>query len=168
LHQGERPKLPTCAMKSRRLQKAWKGNLGSAKRPLSRFWLSLRVDFPIIRYFELYRAADLQLNIAAAGSEFYNATMLNNSEVVILANGSSGSVIAAPEPTPQFIVNACCLWCDQTFMPRTTGGSAQRFCSTAHRQQFWIAARRWTMRAIEVGLLSVDCLKASHTSVHAA
>ena len=28
LHQGERPKLPTCAMKSRRLQKAWKGNLG--------------------------------------------------------------------------------------------------------------------------------------------
>jgi hypothetical protein len=48
-----------------------------------------------------------------------------------------------------------------------TGGSAQRFCSTGHRQQFWIAARRWTMRAIEVGLLSVDCLKASHTSVHA-
>jgi len=31
-----------------------------------------------------------------------------------------------------------------------------------------IAARRWTMRAIEAGLLSVDCLKASHTSVHAA
>jgi hypothetical protein len=46
--------------------------------------------------------------------------------------------------------------------------SAQRFCSTGHRQQFWIAARRWTMRAIEAGLLSVDCLKASHASVHAA
>ena len=52
--------------------------------------------------------------------------------------------------------------------PRTTGGSTQRFCCTGHRQQFWIAARRWTMRAIEAGLLSVDCLKASHTSVHAA
>src|ERR1700730_6943706 len=60
-----------------------------------------------------------------------------------------------------------CLWCGRAFKPRSTGGSVQRFCSTVHRQQFWIAARRWTMRAIEVGLLSVDCLKASHTSVHA-
>jgi hypothetical protein len=34
--------------------------------------------------------------------------------------------------------------------------------------EFWIAALRGTMRAIEAGLLSVDCLKASHTSVHAA
>ncbi len=80
----------------------------------------------------------------------------------------SGSVLAAPEPTPQFLLNACCLWCARTFTPRKTGGSAQRFCCTAHRQQFWIAARRWTIRAIEAGLLSVDCLKASHTSVHAA
>jgi len=48
------------------------------------------------------------------------------------------------------------------------GGSTQKFCCTGHRQQFWIAARRWTMRAIEAGLLSVECLKASHTSVHAA
>jgi hypothetical protein len=46
-----------------------------------------------------------------------------------------------------------CLWCGRTFTPRATGGSAQRFCCTGHRQQFWIAARRWTMRAIEVGLL---------------
>src|SRR5690348_18461802 len=106
-------------------------------------------------------------NIAAAGFDFYNATMSNNSEVPILANGSSGSVIAAPEPTPPFLLNSCCLWCDRTFTPRTTGGSAQRFCCTGHRQQFWIAARRWTMRAIEAGLLSVDCLKACHTSVHA-
>jgi hypothetical protein len=44
----------------------------------------------------------------------------------------------------------------------------QKFRCTGHRQQFWIAARRWKMRAIEAGLLSVDCLKASHTSVHAA
>jgi hypothetical protein len=64
--------------------------------------------------------------------------------------------------------DARCLWCERTFSPRKTGGSAQRFCCTGHRQQFWIAARRWTMRAIEAGLLSVDCLKASQTSVHAA
>ena len=50
-------------------------------------------------------------------------------------------------------------------MPRATGGSTQKFCCAGHRQQFWIAARRWTMRAIEAGLLSVDCLKASHASV---
>ena len=56
----------------------------------------------------------------------------------------------------------------RVYRPRTTGGSPQRFCSTGHRQAFSLAARRWTMRAIEAGLLSVDCLKASHTSVHAA
>jgi hypothetical protein len=39
----------------------------------------------------------------------------------------------------------------------------QKFCCTGHRQQFWIAARRWTMKAIEAGLLSVECLKGSHT-----
>jgi hypothetical protein len=42
-----------------------------------------------------------------------------------------------------------CLWCGRAFQSRATGGSAQKFCSTAHRQAFWIAARRWTMRAIE-------------------
>src|SRR5919205_3192723 len=61
-----------------------------------------------------------------------------------------------------------CLWCGRAFRPRTTGGSAQRFCSTEHRQAFWIAARRWTIRALEAGLISVDCLKADVTSVHAA
>jgi len=65
-------------------------------------------------------------------------------------------------------LTASCLWCGRAFMRRATGGSAQKFCCTEHRQQFWIAARRWTMRAIEAGLLSVDCLKASQTSVHAA
>jgi hypothetical protein len=52
-----------------------------------------------------------------------------------------------------------CLWCQRVFMPRRTGGSPQRFCSTEHRQAFWIAARRWTMRAVEAGLLNVECLK---------
>ena len=52
--------------------------------------------------------------------------------------------------------------------PRTTGGSAQKFCPTAHRQAFWIAARRWTLLAIDAGLLSVECLKAAQASVHAA
>src|SRR5258708_7287266 len=89
------------------------------------------------------------------------------SEVVSAANGGSGSVTAALEPAQKPAVDACCLWCGRMFTPRATGGSSQKFCCTGHRQQFWIAARRWTMRAIEAGLLSVDCLKASHASVHA-
>jgi hypothetical protein len=44
----------------------------------------------------------------------------------------------------------------------------QRFCSTEHRKAFWTAAPRWTMRAIETGLLSVDFLKGIQSSVHAA
>src|SRR5438045_7968223 len=65
-------------------------------------------------------------------------------------------------------VKAHCLWCGRIFRARATGGSAQRFCSTEHRKAFWTAARRWTMRAIEAGLLSVECLKGNQTSVHAA
>src|SRR5437660_12014016 len=88
--------------------------------------------------------------------------------VAITVNSSSGLVRTALDPAQKPASEACCLWCDRTFPLRTTGGSSQKFCCTGHRQQFWIAARRWTMRAIDAGLLSVDCLKASQTSVHAA
>jgi hypothetical protein len=62
---------------------------------------------------------------------------------------------------------AHCLWCDRVFTLRVTGGSAQKFCTRAHRQAFWIAARRWTLLALDAGLLSVECLKAAQASVHA-
>ena len=86
---------------------------------------------------------------------------------VLAGDCGSGSVTTVLEPAREPAMDGFCLWCDRMFTPRMTGGSAQKFCCTGHRQQFWIAARRWTMRAIEAGLLSVDCLKASHTSVHA-
>jgi len=102
-------------------------------------------------------------------SVLYNVGMTNILGVFITTNAGSRSLTAICQLTPQPVaLNTCCLWCDRPFTPRTTGGSLQKFCCTGHPQQFWIAARRWTMRAIEVGLLSVDCLKASHTSVHAA
>jgi len=55
---------------------------------------------------------------------------------------------------------ATCVWCGRPFAPRRTGGSAQRFCSAGHRNAFWAAGRRWTMRALEAGLISVEVLKA--------
>src|SRR5215472_17117786 len=87
------------------------------------------------------------------------------SQTVVSANLPRGSVTAALGPTEKPLHAR--LWCGRAFTARATGGSTQKFCCTGHRQQFWIAARRWTMRAIEVGLLSVDCLKPSHTGVHA-
>ena len=90
------------------------------------------------------------------------------SRSVVTANRGSESVTAALEPDLKPVWDTRCLWCDRTFTPRATGGSAQKFCCTGHRQQFWIAARCWTMKAIDAGLLSVECLKASHASVHAA
>ena len=92
----------------------------------------------------------------------------SNSASAITANYGNESNKPALDLAQNLALDARYLWCDQTFTPRMTGGSAKRFCCTGHRQQFWIAARRWTMRAIEAGLLSVDCLKASQTSVHAA
>jgi len=95
--------------------------------------------------------------------------MTNTSEILANTDSGSGSVAAIREVTPQPVeLSTCCLWCGRIFMPRSTGGSVQKFCCSEHRRQFWIAARRWTMRAIDAGLLSVDCLKASQTSVHAA
>ena len=87
---------------------------------------------------------------------------------LIDGNTSSGFERMGAARQPEGAGEAHCLWCGRAFTLRMTGGSAQRFCSTGHRQSFWIAARRWTMRAIETGLLSVDCLKAAQASVHAA
>ena len=97
-------------------------------------------------------------------AEEFAASSISVAAVTI--NGS-GLPTPALEQTQNPTSDGRCLWCDRTFALRTTGGSSQKFCCTGHRQQFWIAARRWTMRAIEAGLLSVDCLKASHASVHA-
>src|SRR6266849_3961414 len=95
-----------------------------------------------------------------------------NSEILKSAQAIDGHLPdqapAAPLPAARSPQKSHCLWCGRAFMSRATGGSAQRFCSTEHRKAFWTAARRWTMRAIETGLLSVDCLKAIQASVHAA
>jgi hypothetical protein len=127
------------------------------------YWALILHDLVMTKTSEFLTKSSESLILAAAKTAF-----VPTSRSVVAANRGSGSVTAALEPDPKSAWDARCLWCDRNFTPRTTGGSAQRFCCTGHRQQFWIAARRWTMRAIEAGLLSVDCLKVSHTSVHAA
>ena len=101
-----------------------------------------------------------------------NATNIITETGVELLNPDFGSGSGDParqsRPQPMSAAKMHCLWCRRPFTARMTGGSPQRFCSTGHRQAFWVAARRWTMRAVEAGLLSVECLKASQTSVHAA
>src|SRR3954451_25452910 len=90
------------------------------------------------------------------------------SDLVLSTTTSTSAEITNRVLLREGIGKAHCVWCDGAFASRKTGGSAQRFCSLEHRKAFWTAARRWTMRAIETGLLSVECLKGHETSVHAA
>jgi hypothetical protein len=127
------------------------------------YWALILYDLVMTKTSEFPAKASEPSSSAAAKAVFRPAS---HTEVPL--NRGGFPVTAALEVDPKSAWDARCLWCDRIFTPRATGGSAQKFCSTGHRQQFWIAARRWTMRAIEAGLLSVDCLKASQTSVHAA
>jgi hypothetical protein len=74
-------------------------------------------------------------------------------QTVVAADIDTGSITPVPEPGQNPALTARCQWCGKAFEPRRTGGSAQKFCCARHRQQFWAAARRWTMWAIEMGLL---------------
>lgn len=58
-----------------------------------------------------------------------------------------------------------CLWCTLPFTPRRSGGKPQRFCSPFCRHQFWSATRRWVMKALDAGLLSVSVLKGIPSNV---
>lgn len=60
-----------------------------------------------------------------------------------------------------------CIWCGHSFTPRTSGGTAQRFCCPSHRHAFGSAARRWATLAVERGLITVEMLKAAPTSARA-
>jgi hypothetical protein len=106
--------------------------------------------------------------VTTAPLSFISAASKPDGHSVVASNAGDGAVTQALQPAYQPDLDARCLWCNRDFTPRVTGGSAQKFCCTGHRQEFWIAARRWTMRAIDASLLSVDCLKAAHASVHAA
>jgi hypothetical protein len=111
----------------------------------------------MVKISEIFATAPLSLISAASKPAGHS---------VVGSHAGDGSVTKTLRLAHQPALDVHCLWCGRDFTPRVTGGSAQKFCCTGHRQEFWIAARRWTMRAIDAGLLSVDCLKASHASVH--
>jgi hypothetical protein len=127
------------------------------------YWALILYDLVMTKTSE-FRTKPSEPSISAAAKAVFPPA--SHTEVPL--NHGALPVIAALELDLKPAWGARCLWCGRAFRPRATGGSAQKFCCSGHRQQFWIAARRWTMRAIDAGLLSVDCLKASHTSVHAA
>src|SRR5690242_9255101 len=52
-----------------------------------------------------------------------------------------------------------CLWCNDSFEPRRSGGKQQAFCRPACRRAFDVAGRRWVAEAIAAGVLTVDALK---------
>jgi hypothetical protein len=51
-----------------------------------------------------------------------------------------------------------CPWCERPFRPRR-GGSPQRFCQSKCRVAFWSALRRWSERAIDLGILTIDDIR---------
>lgn len=52
-----------------------------------------------------------------------------------------------------------CFWCEQPFLPRSSGGKPQRFCRPEHRRFFHAAARLWAESAVTAGLLSLAELR---------
>jgi hypothetical protein len=60
-----------------------------------------------------------------------------------------------------------CLWCNDSFEPRRSGGKQQAFCRPACRRAFDVAGRRWVAEAIAAGVLTVDALKSGPASTRA-
>jgi hypothetical protein len=60
-----------------------------------------------------------------------------------------------------------CLWCGRHYQPVSRRGSPRRFCSEEHRHEYSSQARAWGTAAHEMGLLTVEDLKAGKRSVRA-
>jgi hypothetical protein len=56
---------------------------------------------------------------------------------------------------------AVCLWCDQKFTPRNSGGYPQRFCCADHRRAFHIAAHQYVLAEFAAGRVTVAAIRKS-------
>lgn len=62
---------------------------------------------------------------------------------------------------------ARCAWCGQGFRPRRgTGGTPQRFCAAACRNDFHGATRRWAEARLAAGELTIEEIKAFERQQH--
>lgn len=52
-----------------------------------------------------------------------------------------------------------CPWCGHPFLPHTSGGRRQRFCSPQCRRQFEINLRQWGQEQFDLGHVTVSALK---------
>jgi len=76
------------------------------------------------------------------------AVILPASHTEVPLNRGGFSVTTALELDPNSAWGARCLWCHRTFKPRSTGGSAQKFCCAGHRQQFGDWLHRHARRSV--------------------
>lgn len=52
-----------------------------------------------------------------------------------------------------------CLWCGKMLPTRRRRGSEQKFCTAGHRGAYARAARRWAVKALETGLVTLEEIK---------
>jgi hypothetical protein len=63
---------------------------------------------------------------------------------------------------------SACLWCRGPFVAGRLRGSPQRFCSADCRHGFRTAAAQWALRALDLGLISVETLKTHQRGARAS
>ncbi len=52
-----------------------------------------------------------------------------------------------------------CPWCDQPFEPKLIGAHRKRFCTTACKDEFHAALRKWAQRAFAEDRVSIGDLR---------
>lgn len=70
--------------------------------------------------------------------------------------GRRESRAETPRPMPDM---QWCIWCERLFKPRSSGGSAQKFCRLECRRAFDAAGRTYVRHALADGRLSIEGLR---------
>jgi hypothetical protein len=70
-----------------------------------------------------------------------------------------GCLHNAPQHLIAFVMKKVCDWCRREFEPLAKNERLQRFCSQSCRRGFEAAARRWVVKALTNGSMSLDALR---------
>jgi hypothetical protein len=101
------------------------------------------------------------------------AVFLPASHTKVPLNRGGFPATSARELDLEPVWDARCLWCHRIFTPRTTGGSAQRFCYTGHRHSFGLQhgagrcgrSRRAPIPGADRGSRASDLVKVDRAAV---